>query len=114
MPLSGHHRHYFTIQQRETLQRQLEERAAVLREEIGEESRADLNSEPEAAELELDVAELRAVEASLARLHEPDFGLCVDCDAEIPYARLSANPTAIRCLACQTQHEQAAAPAPHH
>jgi len=74
MPLSGHHRHYFTIEQRETLQRQLE--------------------------------------AALARLHEPDFGLCVDCDAEIPYARLSASPTATRCLACQTRLEQAARDAP--
>jgi phage/conjugal plasmid C-4 type zinc finger TraR family protein len=74
MPLTGHHRHYFTIQQRETLQRELE--------------------------------------AALARLHEPDFGLCVDCDAEIPYARLSANPTATRCVTCQAQHERGAGPAP--
>jgi DnaK suppressor protein len=113
MPLNAHHRHYFTIQQRETLQRQLEARAAQLREEVDEDARADLNAEPEAAELELDVAELRAVEAALTRLHEPDFGLCADCDAEIPYARLSANPTATRCLACQTQRERAAGAAPH-
>ena len=112
MPLNGHHRHYFTIQQRETLQQQLEARAAQLREEVDEDARTDLNAEAEAAELELDVAELRAVEAALARLHEPDFGLCADCDAEVPYARLSANPTATRCLACQTRHERAAAAAP--
>jgi len=112
MPLNGHHRHYFTIQQRETLQRQLKARAAQLREEVDEDARADLNAEPEAAELALDVAELRAVEAALARVHDPDFGLCAVCEAEIPYARLSANPAATRCLACQAQHERAAAAAP--
>ena len=62
MPLSGHHRHYFTIEQRETLQHQLEARAAALRTEVGADAKADLNSEPEAVELELDLAELRAVE----------------------------------------------------
>jgi len=104
--------HYFTIQQRETLQHQLEARAAVLRDEVGEDVKADLNAEPEAVSLEIDVAELRAVEAALARLHEPDFGLCADCDAEIPYARLSANPTATRCVSCQAQHERDAGHAP--
>jgi RNA polymerase-binding transcription factor DksA len=112
MPLTGHHMHYFTIQQREALQHQLEARAAVLREELDEDVKADLNAEPEAVELELDVAELRAVETALARLHEPEFGLCVDCDAEIPYARLSANPIATRCVICQAKHEQGKKPAP--
>ena len=104
--------HYFTIQQRETLQHQLEARAAALREEIGEDVKADLDAEPGAISLELDVKELRAVEAALARLHEPDFGLCVDCDAEIPYARLSANPTAMRCVDCQARHERSEGSAP--
>jgi len=113
MPLSGTHRHYFTIEQRETLQHQLEARAAVLRGEIDEEAKANLNAEPAAAELERDVNELRAVEDALVRLHEPDFGLCVDCEAEIPYARLSANPVATRCVACQTRHEQAPGAGPH-
>lgn len=112
MPLTGYHRHYFTIQQRETLQRQLETRAALLREEVDEDVKADLNAEPEAVSLEIDVAELRAVDAALVRLHEPDFGLCVDCDAEIPYARLSASPTATRCVNCQSLHERHTAPAP--
>ena len=108
MPLTGHHMHYFTIQQREALQRQLEARAAQLRAEVGEDAKADLDSEPEAAELALDVAELRAVEAALTRLHEPDFGLCEDCEAEIPYARLSATPIATRCVSCQARHERGA------
>lgn len=104
--------HYFTIQQRETLQQQLEARAAALREEVDADVKADLDAEPEAVELALDVAELRAAEAALVRLHEPDFGLCADCDSEIPYARLAANPVATRCVGCQAKHERNAAPAP--
>lgn len=133
MPLTGHHRHYFTIEQRETLQRQLEQRAALLREaiaaalratgneqaaglanhleEIDDQPVADLESAIEIAALEREVHELRAVESARRRLHEPDFGLCEDCEAEIPYARLSANPTAIRCVGCQTQRERGAGPA---
>jgi RNA polymerase-binding transcription factor DksA len=99
------HRRYLTIQQRETLQRLLEERAAALREEIGEDRMADLNAEPEVAALERDVVELREVEAALARVHEPDFGLCIDCDADIPFARLEANAWAKRCVACQATAE---------
>ena len=99
------HRRYLTIQQRETLQRLLDERAAALREEIGEDRMADLNAEPEVAALERDVIEWREVEAALARVHEPDFGLCVECDADIPFARLEANPSAKRCVACQARAE---------
>jgi len=38
-------------------------------------------------------------------VHEPDFGLCVDCEADIPFARLQANPSAKRCVACQARAE---------
>jgi RNA polymerase-binding transcription factor DksA len=100
------HRRYLTIQQRETLQRLLEERAAELREEIGEDRLADLNAEPDVAALERDVVELREVEAALERVHEPDFGLCADCEGDIPYARLQANPSAKRCVACQAGTER--------
>jgi DnaK suppressor protein len=134
MPLTGHHMHYFTIQQREALQHQLDQRAAELREqiatalratgteaaeglanhieEVDDEPIADLESAIEIAALEREVRELRAVESARKRLHEPDFGLCEDCDVEIPYARLSANPTAVRCVKCQAAHERGAAPAP--
>jgi DnaK suppressor protein len=112
MPLNEPRMHYFTIEQRESLQRQLEARAVALREEVGEDVQADLNAEPEAMELALDVAELRAVEAALARVHTPEFGICGDCGAEIPYARLSANPAATRCIGCQAQRERTQGSAP--
>ena len=129
MPVSVSHRHYFTIQQRETLQGLLDQRAAALREAIAaalratgnehaaglanhleetDEPGADLESAIEIAALEREVRELSAVESAQRRLHEPDFGLCEDCEAEMPYARLSANPVATRCIGCQAQHERGA------
>ena len=77
------HMHYFTIEQREKLQASLQ----ALRERLG--------------------GELRAADTALARLHEPEFGLCEGCGAEIPFARLSANPVATRCVACQKLDEGA-------
>ena len=106
--MTAPHMHYFTIEQRETLQRLLQQREAVLRAEIGEDRLADLDREPEAAALERDVVELRDVESALARLHTPEFGLCADCNAEIPYARLIAQASATRCIACQAQREASA------
>jgi len=119
---------YLTIEQRETLQAWLKYRAAVLQreiaaalrrsgteeaislanhlEELGDEAVADLESSIEIAEIERDVRELREVERTLARLHEPEYGVCADCGSDIPYSRLSANPTATRCIDCQRRAER--------
>ncbi|WP_020205568.1 TraR/DksA family transcriptional regulator [Cupriavidus sp. WS] len=55
--------------------------------------------------------ELADIAAARARLAGQTYGLCVDCGADIPYARLQAYPTAKRCLPCQSRHEQARAAA---
>ena len=100
------HMHYFTLEQRESLQRQLVQREAALRDEIGETRLDDLEREPEAVAFEREVNELRAVESALARLHTPEFGICADCGADIPYVRLHAQPSAARCVACQAAAER--------
>jgi len=33
------------------------------------------------------------------------FGLCEDCEEEIPFARLEAMPYVTLCAACQTKHD---------
>jgi DnaK suppressor protein len=38
--------------------------------------------------------------AALARFGRPDFGLCTECGAPIPLARLRADPAATRCTDC--------------
>jgi DnaK suppressor protein len=55
---------------------------------------------------ERESAELIAIDAALQRIADGSFGLCVDCGASIPTARLHAAPTALRCVNCQTAFER--------
>jgi DnaK suppressor protein len=97
---------YFTVEQRESLQRWLEDRAAVLRAELGSDLKEDLNAEPELAAAQRDADELKEIEAALGRLHGPDFGKCTGCGADIPFIRLKANPVCQLCLQCQEREER--------
>lgn len=51
--------------------------------------------------------ELGAIDAALKRIASGSYGLCKDCEVEIPAARLHASPTTLRCLACQERAERA-------
>ncbi|TSE36305.1 General stress protein 16O [Tepidimonas fonticaldi] len=55
---------------------------------------------------ERETAALRAIDEALQRIANGTFGLCTDCGAEIPTARLHAAPTAQRCIGCQTRYER--------
>jgi DnaK suppressor protein len=57
------------------------------------------------AEQERDIDELRAIAAARQRMADGSYGTCVDCDAEIPLARLQAQLTAARCVPCQERYE---------
>jgi RNA polymerase-binding transcription factor DksA len=59
-----------------------------------------------AARLDHEVRQLRELETAMRRMHEDDFGECVECGAAIPVARLIANPAAMRCVACQEAYEK--------
>ncbi len=55
-----------------------------------------------------DTVALGEVSAALARLRDTEagrYGLCTDCDAEIPFDRLKVEPWALRCVPCQTAQE---------
>jgi DnaK suppressor protein len=58
-----------------------------------------------AARMDHEVRAIQAMENAAGRLDSPDFGVCEDCGANIPAARLIASPTATRCVACQERHE---------
>jgi RNA polymerase-binding transcription factor DksA len=118
-----------TAAERASLARQLEARRRTLRAElaaklseqdnpalIGLRNRmeetddwavADLETALDVAEVSRDAGELREVEAALARIAEGTYGDCVDCAVHIPHARLAANPSAARCIACQERVEAA-------
>lgn len=73
-----------------------EEREAELEEAAQEARMAGLLSH-------LDNRGRRAIEdidAALDRIADETFGMCVDCEEEIPVERLRVIPTAIRCVEC--------------
>lgn len=72
----------------------------------GDESVADLIATLDHADLSRDVGELRAIEAARGRLKEGSYGECMQCGRDIDYARLRANPAAVRCIDCQRLHEK--------
>src|SRR6185312_13541652 len=108
------------------LQEMLRERQYALREDIrressmredysqvaseapdpGDASFADLSIDLGNAAIGRDLAELRAVEAALARIKSSTYGECGECGYEIPYERLLAQPTAERCTTCQGTFER--------
>lgn len=70
------------------------------------------------AEREVDLAqedretlELSAVTDALARVHDADFGRCVDCGTAIPFERLKLEPWGLRCVECESRREQHPQPA---
>jgi RNA polymerase-binding transcription factor len=118
---------YLTIEQREWLFKHLQARAETLYEEVraglhpeerpggvgfanrredtDDDAVADLESSLDVSAVARDVLELHEVESALRRIHTGEFGTCTDCSADIPYSRLVAQPTALRCTACQERHE---------
>ena len=59
-----------------------------------------------------DQEELMAIDAARGRMAEGSYGECVDCGCEIPFDRLRAQPTALRCVPCQARFEKSHPAAP--
>ena len=75
--------------------------------DLGDEALADLIADIDNADLTRDLNELRALDAALVRMaNGKSYGRCGDCGLEIPYARLKAEPAALRCFDCQSVHER--------
>ena len=64
--------HYFTLEQRDALEAQIRARTA---------------SEP-------------VLQTALQRLHQPDYGVCIECGKDIAFVRLEADPEALHCGDC--------------
>jgi DnaK suppressor protein len=54
------------------------------------------------------VDEMRQIEAARERAQNGLVGSCTDCGDDIGYARLRAQPYAVRCVDCQERHEHVA------
>ena len=53
-----------------------------------------------------DVEELRDIDAALERIEAGEYGQCEQCGNDIGHARLEVQPTATRCIECQSQFEK--------
>jgi RNA polymerase-binding transcription factor DksA len=56
--------------------------------------------------VERDVGELRQLEAARSRIEEGSYAECIQCGRDIQFERLRANPSALRCIDCQTLYER--------
>jgi DnaK suppressor protein len=59
------------------------------------------------AEKERDQMELRQIADARERMDAGVYGSCVDCGADIPFARLEVLPFSNRCVSCQEAYEVA-------
>ena len=72
----------------------------------GDESMANALADFNVAQIDRHVRELRDIEAAFERVRIGEYGVCIDCGADIGFARLQAYPTAKRCIACQERRER--------
>jgi len=49
---------------------------------------------------------IRNIDEALARLEEGEYGICEDCEEEIPLGRLKAMPFARLCVKCKAEPEK--------
>ena len=74
--------------------------------DTGDKATASVMIDVDHAAVSRDLAELRAIEATLARIERGEYGTCKDCGIRIPLERVSASPTAERCIRCQDHFER--------
>ncbi|MBL8378004.1 MAG: TraR/DksA family transcriptional regulator [Burkholderiales bacterium] len=73
-----------------------------------DDAQADAQSDLDAALLERYHEELRVLEAARARIVAGEFGVCLECGAAVPEARLLAAPESPWCVECQSRAEAGA------
>lgn len=74
--------------------------------DVADRAEVGLLRDRESAAVVREVRELRDIEAARARITAGEAGICIDCDDEIPFARLHAQPAASRCVSCQSLYER--------
>ncbi|MFZ6771908.1 TraR/DksA family transcriptional regulator [Undibacterium sp. SXout7W] len=71
----------------------------------GDDAIADVLSHDAVAQYLHQHTEWQALQRARARLSENVSDVCIECGETIPFVRLQAEPTAERCIACQTALE---------
>lgn len=55
---------------------------------------------------EVESRELARIEQALVRMRRGEYGICQQCNRQIPMARLQALPYAVTCVKCQQSGEE--------
>lgn len=85
------------------------EHAAELLEQDGHDApRREAERELDMAQSDRDTLDLASTAQALKRVHDASYGRCADCDEDIPYARLQAEPWTLCCVECAGQRERLA------
>lgn len=74
--------------------------------DFGDESLASALADFNVKRLDRHIQGLRDIEAAFQRIRTGEYGVCIDCETEIGFARLEAYPTAKRCIVCQEKRER--------
>lgn len=74
--------------------------------DVREQSEADLLTDTDIGQLQIELADLRNIDDALARIGAGTYGICVHCGSPITERRLRAHPAARMCLGCQEILEQ--------
>jgi len=94
---------------RDEMSVELKENYIDIENDVGDkadEAFADTSIDIDNAMIGLHLEEVQDLNAALDRIKKGSFGICIDCEDDIDFARLSAYPTAKRCLNCQSVHEK--------
>ena len=80
--------------------------------DTGDEAVADTIIDIDNAVIGLHLQKVKDLNAALDRIQAGVYGVCIDCSSDIGFERLSAYPTAKRCIRCQHLHEKTFASEP--
>lgn len=76
---------------------------------VGDWVEASVFADNDMALLRHEIDRLSGIDAALVRIRNGSYGICMECGERIADGRLSAQPTAGLCLACQQELETRAA-----
>lgn len=74
--------------------------------DAGDDSVAALVTDLDHSMLQRHVGAIRDIDTALSRIMARQYAICIDCGKDIDFDRLSAFPTAKRCIACQSRNER--------
>lgn len=72
----------------------------------GDEAVADTLVDTDNAMIGMHLQEVNDINAALDRIDAGVYGVCINCGSDVGYERLTAYPTAKRCIRCQRLHEK--------